>query len=162
MIPNKQQLRRQLILIRQNLTPQEVEIKSKTIIGKLLDNVDWQKVQRLHIYTPILGQNEVETKPIKDKLKKNWPHIRIVSPNPDKNQPIPTEEFDIIIVPILGYDKDKFRLGFGGGWYDRFLAGQPRARIIGLGYCISEVDAIPHEPHDIPMHQIITEVAILD
>lgn len=68
------------------------------------------------------------------------------------------KQYDLIIVPIVGFDKDNYRLGLGGGWYDRFLADQPRAQTIGLAYTLCEVDILPHESHDISLDKIITEL----
>lgn len=65
---------------------------------------------------------------------------------------------DVIIMPLLGFDKLGTRLGYGGGYYDRTLAGLARKpRLIGLAYAAQELDEIPREPHDIPLDAIITE-----
>ena len=59
---------------------------------------------------------------------------------------------------MLGFDKTGHRLGYGGGFYDKFLASQKKALIIGLCYEFGHIKTdIPHEPHDIPLQQIVTE-----
>jgi 5-formyltetrahydrofolate cyclo-ligase len=69
------------------------------------------------------------------------------------------EKFDLILVPCLAFDKDNYRLGWGGGFYDRFLAAQPKALKIGLCYQNGFVkEGLTHQPHDIPLDKIITEV----
>jgi 5,10-methenyltetrahydrofolate synthetase len=79
----------------------------------------------------------------------------------DKKSKPPTSKFDLIIIPCLAFDGDLCRLGWGGGWYDRFLAGQPEAMKIGLAYQNSLVEAgLPREAHDIPLDKIITESGI--
>jgi 5,10-methenyltetrahydrofolate synthetase len=66
--------------------------------------------------------------------------------------------FDVLIVPVLGFDKNNHRLGFGGGFYDRFLAGQPKARKIGLAFEIGFITSnFPAEAHDVKLDMIITE-----
>jgi 5-formyltetrahydrofolate cyclo-ligase len=65
--------------------------------------------------------------------------------------------FDVIIVPMLGFDTSLQRIGWGGGYYDKFLATQPKAKKIGVCYSIGEVERIPAEPHDIPLDMIMTE-----
>jgi 5-formyltetrahydrofolate cyclo-ligase len=66
-------------------------------------------------------------------------------------------KFDIIIVPMLGFDEQLNRLGYGGGFYDRFLANQLQARKIGVCFDACLVNKVPFEPHDITMDLIVTE-----
>jgi 5-formyltetrahydrofolate cyclo-ligase len=66
-------------------------------------------------------------------------------------------EHDIIIVPLVGFDRTKHRLGYGKGFYDRFLRAQ-QALTIGIGFSVQEeVSGIPFEPHDEVLSMIITE-----
>ncbi|MBW3568677.1 5-formyltetrahydrofolate cyclo-ligase [Candidatus Parcubacteria bacterium] len=153
----KQKLRKKLLLRRQLMDAQEVAAKSNNITHTLIDSVDWRSVKFLHIYTPLRKWNEIDTGLIKATAAQRWPHIEIVSPAPDKNQPFPVEKFDLIIVPVLGFDKDKYRLGYGGGWYDRFLAGQKQARTIGLAYKDALIENLPRESHDISLTTILTD-----
>ncbi len=78
------------------------------------------------------------------------------------NIPIPAAgpevEPDIVISPVVGFDPKCFRLGYGGGFFDRTLAGLPvKPKIIGVGYSCAEIKTIYPQPHDIPMDTIITE-----
>jgi len=69
---------------------------------------------------------------------------------------------DIIIAPLVGFDRSGFRLGYGGGYFDRTLAeASPRPFAIGLGYADSALDTVYPQPHDIPMNLIVTEEAVL-
>jgi 5-formyltetrahydrofolate cyclo-ligase len=66
---------------------------------------------------------------------------------------------DIVVSPVVGFDGGNYRLGYGGGFYDRTLASLPRKpRVIaGVGYEMQRIDTIyPHE-HDIPMDAVLTE-----
>ncbi|MCE2964091.1 MAG: 5-formyltetrahydrofolate cyclo-ligase [Chitinophagales bacterium] len=65
-------------------------------------------------------------------------------------------DYDLIIVPGLAYTSEKYRLGYGGGYYDYFLAQQPSAIKLGLFYTCQKADDIPIEGHDIPLDLIIT------
>jgi 5,10-methenyltetrahydrofolate synthetase len=77
----------------------------------------------------------------------------------DTDQPAVVLSFDAVIVPMLGFDpRTLHRLGYGGGYYDRFLAAQPAAHKIGVCYEIGKVEGLPNEPHDIPLDMIITEL----
>lgn len=70
------------------------------------------------------------------------------------------EKFDLIIVPMLGFDSTLNRIGYGGGYYDKFLANQPNALKVGVCLEQGKVERLPIEPHDIPLDVIITDSAI--
>ena len=67
---------------------------------------------------------------------------------------------DVIICPLIGFDKKLNRLGRGGGYYDKILFKNQNAIKIGLAYSVQESDSLPIEKHDISMNTIITEKSI--
>jgi 5-formyltetrahydrofolate cyclo-ligase len=70
----------------------------------------------------------------------------------------PQVEPDIIIVPLLGFDKRGTRLGYGGGYYDRTLEKLSRKpRLVGIAFAAQEIEMIPREAHDVPLDMIVTE-----
>lgn len=78
------------------------------------------------------------------------------------NIPVPAEGADvvpdIVIAPLVGFDRACYRLGHGGGFFDRTLASLVRRpRIIGVGYATLALHTIHPQPHDIPMDLIVTE-----
>ncbi|WP_027051813.1 5-formyltetrahydrofolate cyclo-ligase [Mesorhizobium erdmanii] len=78
------------------------------------------------------------------------------------NIPIPAEGDpvlpDIVISPIVGIDPSHYRLGYGGGFFDRTLAAMPfKPLVIGVGYEMQRIVTIYPQPHDIPMDRIVTE-----
>ncbi len=65
---------------------------------------------------------------------------------------------DILIAPVVGHDAACYRLGYGGGYFDRTLAAAgPLARAYGIGLAASRIATIFPQPHDIPMRAIVTE-----
>jgi 5,10-methenyltetrahydrofolate synthetase len=78
------------------------------------------------------------------------------------NIPVPAERRvvhpDALLLPLVGHDAAGFRLGYGGGYYDRTLAAAaPRPFCVGVGYDDAEIATIYPQPHDIPMNVIVTE-----
>jgi 5-formyltetrahydrofolate cyclo-ligase len=63
-----------------------------------------------------------------------------------------------LLVPCVGFNKDKFRLGYGGGFYDRTLEQLPQAQAIGVAYQIGFTTFLPNA-FDLAMHHIVTESA---
>ncbi len=64
---------------------------------------------------------------------------------------------DLVFVPLLAFDVRGYRLGYGGGYYDRTLAALPRARAVGYGFDLQQVDAVPRGPFDVKLTAIVTE-----
>lgn len=68
---------------------------------------------------------------------------------------------DVLIVPVVGFDAEGYRLGYGGGYYDRTIASlRHRPLLIGVGYELSRLDTIFPQEHDIPMDYVVTEAGI--
>lgn len=65
---------------------------------------------------------------------------------------------DLLIVPLVGFDSACYRLGYGGGYYDRTIAAaNPQPLCVGLGFAAMELPSIFPQPHDIPMRLVVTE-----
>jgi 5-formyltetrahydrofolate cyclo-ligase len=68
---------------------------------------------------------------------------------------------DILLVPMLAFDRQGRRLGYGGGYYDRTLAGLPHARAIGCAFAAQQLDAVPTGEYDRQMAAIATERGVI-
>jgi 5-formyltetrahydrofolate cyclo-ligase len=75
---------------------------------------------------------------------------------PRENSTLAPEDLDLILVPGLAFDRNKERLGYGGGFYDRVLA-QTGAIKIGVAFSFQIVHTLPHEPYDQRVDWILTE-----
>jgi 5-formyltetrahydrofolate cyclo-ligase len=65
---------------------------------------------------------------------------------------------DVILAPMVGFDRAGYRLGYGGGYYDRTLAAiAPRPVAVGVGFEFGRLETIDPQPHDLPMDAIVTE-----
>jgi 5-formyltetrahydrofolate cyclo-ligase len=70
-------------------------------------------------------------------------------------------EPDVILMPLLGFDRHGTRLGYGGGYYDRTLAHLARRpRLVGFAFARQEIDHIPRDAHDVPLDAIVTELGV--
>ena len=75
--------------------------------------------------------------------------------------PYPAEGREVtpttVLAPVVGFDRQAYRLGYGGGFFDRTLAVlRPKPRALGLGYPCTAIETIFPQPHDIPMDRIVT------
>ena len=85
------------------------------------------------------------------------------------NIPIPpksaeTVSPDLMLVPLLAFDRAGYRLGYGGGFYDRTIAALRKTRnvtTVGVAYAAQEVDIVPHDGHDARLDWIVTEAEAL-
>ncbi len=70
--------------------------------------------------------------------------------------PVDHAAFDLVLVPGIAFDRRGWRIGFGAGLYDRFLAGVAAPRV-ALAFSLQILDSLPVEPHDEPVDWIVTE-----
>jgi 5-formyltetrahydrofolate cyclo-ligase len=80
--------------------------------------------------------------------------------------PVPAERIlsqpEVLLAPFIGFDEAGYRLGHGGGYYDRTLASlDPRPFVIGVGLERGRLESIYPQPHDIPLDMIVTEAGVL-
>ena len=77
-------------------------------------------------------------------------------------------ELDLVLLPLLGFDRRGHRLGFGGGWYDRsfsFLHGRSepgKPVLVGVAYAVQELDRVPVMPWDVQLDYIATERELIE
>lgn len=85
--------------------------------------------------------------------------FRVMTPPEGAPDVVPT----ILLVPLLAFDPDGYRLGYGGGFYDRTLAklrAEAHAVAVGVAYAAQEVPMVPHGTYDQPLDFIVTERAV--
>jgi 5-formyltetrahydrofolate cyclo-ligase len=158
-MPNpKTELRRHLKQARLELAPTGRSANSQTIIKQLKQLINWSTVKSLHYFEPIHDLAEPDISPFIAELKVEYPQLVMVAA---RGKTPPTEKFEAIIVPMLGFDpKTLHRVGYGGGYYDKFLAGQPTARKIGVCFELGKLDQLPVEAHDVALDLIVTESGV--
>jgi 5,10-methenyltetrahydrofolate synthetase len=163
----KGELRQKLKVKRYQLIDADHTRGSRAIVERLINSRDWSQVKTIHYFEPIHELLEVDTAGFITYIEDNCPDIQLFVPHQVEGQwemislkdGQPPDQFDAVIVPMLGFDpKSLHRIGYGGGYYDKFLATQPDAQKIGVCFELGKLEDIPAEPHDIPLNLIITEV----
>ncbi|MBW2501395.1 MAG: 5-formyltetrahydrofolate cyclo-ligase [Deltaproteobacteria bacterium] len=101
---------------------------------------------------------------IKDPEKDLAPgYYGIPEPDPRKSLRVDAREIDAAVIPGSVFDVRGGRLGYGGGYYDRFLVyDAPRAKRVGLAFEMQLVERVPVQPHDQPLDILITEERIVN
>ncbi len=189
MTSTKATLRRATLARRRALTPEEVARRSEQLRAGLFYNFPVPEWRWLHVFLPLLAKNEPDTWPIIHQLWAAAPAPRLAAPvvQPDGillkhyeltpatpliasrwgiPEPVPEPaaevlptQLDAVLVPLLACDQRGHRVGYGGGFYDRFLAQcRPGARFIGLSLLDEEplAEIADVLPTDVPLHACIT------
>lgn len=178
----RQQIRKQILDIRSQLSEQQQENASQHIIQPALQWIEHYQAEHLAFYLPF--NHEISPLVLMEKLKSLGKSIYLpvihpftrgnllffkydedtvmqthrfgmLQPKLDVRKLIPLTELDIIFTPLVACDKNNGRLGYGGGFYDRTLIQAKKAKSIGLAHCCQYVDNLPLEAWDIPLDHII-------
>lgn len=178
---NKQEVRKHVKGLLSNLSETLYEGYSDKIASRLFEDEDWFNAEVIGI--TVSRQPEVDTYPIirkawqqgkkvvvpkcntKEKALtfrtlKDFSQLETVfyglcEPIEDLTTQVEANQIDLMIVPGLAYTREGYRLGFGGGYYDRFLKNYT-GKTISLAFSEQIISQFPIEEHDIPVSKIIT------
>lgn len=87
-------------------------------------------------------------------------YFGLYEPIEDRTEAVSSNSIDLLIVPGLAYSYQGYRIGFGGGYYDRFLTSYD-GKTISLAFSLQMVNQLPVEPHDLPVSKIITNQEVI-
>lgn len=158
------------------------------LYNQFFAQVDLSFIKCIHIFLPIESKKEPNTWPIIDRIQREFPHVRISIPKvvgdqleniyfeglhqlkknkwgilePEQGVPTPTEKIDMVIVPLLAVDNNGHRVGYGKGFYDRFLA-ECRIRCLRIGISLFDpVETIEDiDDNDITLTHCLTPSMLL-
>jgi 5,10-methenyltetrahydrofolate synthetase len=176
-------LRQRLIAERQAMPPEAIAVASGAIAAQLDALLPDPHGLSFAFYWPMAGEPDVRA------LAEAWVRAgaQAALPETAKGQPLTFRPWTpgcamrpgvwqipvpdtmaeahpaILLIPCLGHDRAGYRLGHGGGFYDRTLAHlAPKPLAVGVGYQAAQVASIGPEPHDIPMDMIVTDQGAVD
>ena len=180
---DKERLRKAYLEKRKALNPELLAEYNPQICRRLIEFVSWKQVQTMHTYLPIPGKNEVDTLGIVEQVRTKYTYVRLILPKvseedrlihfyydessrlepsnwgipePVDATPAPVNQIDLVLVPLLVFDKSGSRIGYGKGLYDRFLAQcRPETKKVGLSY-FDPIERIDIESTDVPMDAVVT------
>lgn len=179
---------RKLALVQRNaLTSTELALANKKLLEGF-KTLDFGKIKSVHIFLPIVHQKEPDTFLLIDWLKENHPEITIVVPKADFSvnqmsnfiyldrtdllnnhyqipEPQQAKPFvgtpDMVLVPLLAFDVKGYRVGYGKGFYDRFLQDITTQKV-GLSFFEATEKIIDVHLNDIQLDKCITPNGIID
>ena len=180
----KDELRKFWLSKRRELSDEDVARLSMQIANNFLEKSDLSRTRFLHTFLPITKFREVDTRTICERIWSDFPHVQTVVPRlndegaldsclltaetelsankwgisePHDCRRVEPNQIDVVLVPGLCFDVNGHRVGYGKGFYDRFLiTTRNDCRKIGLSYFepIDEIDDL-HEG-DIPVDSVVT------
>ncbi|MGO1469631.1 MAG: 5-formyltetrahydrofolate cyclo-ligase [Tissierella sp.] len=133
------------------------EVNTHNFIKKAIDDGK-------RIVVPITFPENKELKPsiLKDFKELEPGFYNILTPKEEFKRFIDPQEIDLVIVPGVAFKKDGYRVGYGGGYYDRFLSKIQNTPTIAIGFDIQVVEDLPIDSFDIPVDYIYTEKNIIN
>ena len=166
---------------RKAISPSEYNEMSNIICQKLMKMNKITKAESVHVYYPI--NNEVDIRNLIEFLW--WNNKKVIMPKanfktrelvnyyvisfgqleetrfglhePRENSPLQLGSPDVVIVPGVAFSSSRYRLGYGGGFYDRFLENIDSYKI-GVAFEAQLLSDLPHQNHDQRLDLIVTEV----
>ena len=182
----KKELRKQYKEKRNNLTESEYQQRCEQIVEKVLENFDFSAMQFVHVFLPIQAQKEIDTYLLMQLLQQKHPQLRFVVPRVISHsfemehylynantitlskwgipEPIPTpqqkvdpQQLEVVFLPLLIFDENGNRVGYGKGFYDRFLE-QCSDKVKKIGLCLENAVPLIEEvgKWDIPLDFCVT------
>lgn len=181
----KAELRKTYLARRRQLSDEAVQVASNQIADLFLERFKPEAGQTIHVFLPIQQNREVDTWCLIRRIWAEFPQVQVAVPvanpadfsmthfllqpdtvlaqnrwgipEPVNALPVPESEIDVVLVPLLAFDLQGHRVGYGKGFYDRFLALLPKtSQKLGLSYerPIERIDDVSSK--DLVLDAVIT------
>ena len=174
---NKQELRRMIREKKRTMTEAEIVAKSQAL-GKLLAQSElYKNAKTIYGYMPY--NQEVRTIPMLEQALKDGKRVAVPKcygdemrfiflddlskvekgysniPEPIADEPVADDETALVLMPGLAFDPQGHRIGYGGGFYDKFLAKEPNHPTLALCYDFQMLPYLETEAHDLPVDVVL-------
>lgn len=170
-------LRKWIRAQKREMTRDMVEQASSDLARQFLATEAYQNANTIYGYLPY--NQEVRTVPILEQALKDGKKVAVPKvygdtmrfiylddlsqvapsdmgiPEPVADEPVAADQTALVLMPGLAFDKKGNRMGYGGGFYDKFLAEEPDHPTVALCYGFQMVDAIPTDDYDIPVNLVL-------
>ena len=187
----KSELRKIYLAKQRSLSELERKQNSEQIIERFFANFQLSNTNFLHCFLPIEQKNEIDTKPIFQKIWREFPHIETLVPRvnfqtdeienlklrsetklvkntweisePAHDETVETEKNDLVLVPLLCFNARGFRVGYGKGFYDKFLKNcRADCLKIGLSYFEPVTEVTDAQEFDVRLDFCVTPERIVN
>ena len=174
---NKQELRKAIRTRKRAMTEEEIEQRSRCLCRKFLESAAYRDCRTLYGYLPY--NQEVRTVPILEQAIADGKLVAVPKvygddmkfiyltdltqvskgyagiPEPIADGPVARDETALVLMPGLAFDPQGHRIGYGGGFYDKFLSREPNHPTLALCYEFQMVEHLETEEFDIPVDTVI-------
>ena len=174
---NKQELRSAIRARKRAMTMEEIETRSDALCQKFLESDAYRRASTLYGYLPY--NQEVRTVPMLEQALRDGKKVAVPKvfgdkmkfiwltdltqvekgyagiPEPVADGPVADDKTALVLMPGLAFDPEGHRIGYGGGFYDKFLAGEPGHPTIALCYPFQVFPHLETEAHDLPVDIVI-------
>lgn len=174
---DKQQLRKYIREKKRAMTPEEIQDRSRRLAELLAASEAYRAAKSIYGYLPY--NQEVRTTPMLEQALRDGKRVAVPKvygeemrflwmedlslvekgyagiPEPIADGPIAQDETALVLMPGLAFDPQGHRIGYGGGFYDKFLASEPGHPTIALCYEFQMLPSLDTEEHDIPVDWVL-------
>ena len=174
---DKKELRRQISKRKREMTESEIENASRVLAEKFVNSQVYRDAKTIYGYMPY--NQEVRTIPMMEQALRDGKRVAVPKvygdtmkfiymddlsqveegyyniPEPIADGPVAEDPTALVLMPGLAFDETGNRMGYGGGFYDKFLAQEPDHPTVALCYAFQMVDHIPTEEYDIPVDCVL-------
>ena len=174
---DKKTLRKQIRDQKRAMTPEEIQRSSEALGEKFLESALYKQAKTIYGYLPY--NQEVRTVPMLERALADGKKVAVPKvygeemrfiyltdltqveigyagiPEPIADGPVGDDPTALVLMPGLAFDREGHRIGYGGGFYDKFLAAEPNHPTIALCYAFQMVEELPVEEFDIPVDCVL-------
>ena len=174
---DKTELRREIRARKRAMTEEEIETRSAKLARLFFASEAYQKAKTIYGYLPY--NQEVRTVPMLAQALKDGKKVAVPKvygeemkflylddlnavakgyagiPEPIADEPVAQDETALVLMPGLAFDPQGHRIGYGGGFYDKFLAAEPHHPTLALCYEFQMLPKLDVEDHDIPVDTVL-------